>query len=473
VPLTPEEGDVMPQPESLTIAELQSAIAGGELTRRAVIEAHLERIERVNPITNSFVEVRADDALREAETADRERGTVLAGALDGVPTSIKDSYSVAGLHRTNGLPINADLVDAADDLVVARMRAAGALVLGHAAIPDLCIRWNTVSGLYGTTRNPRDPERTAGGSSGGDAANVAAGLATLGLGGDLGGSIRVPASFCGVYGFRPGRGRVPDVNPNPHPFDGMSDEVMCEIGPLARSVGDIETAFRVIAGFDRRDPSSTDAALTAPSGKPPVALLRHETGAVIDADIEDALDETAEMLRAEGYEVVEHVLPDLRRAPELWAEILGTELCRDYLPSVSEHVIPSARVHIEEMFGAFETGSDVTAYLARWQERRELQHALITAMERYPLVLAPVAGMRAPLLDFDDHIGRPASVALFDRMRSIPWVNLFSLPSLALPNGIQIVGRRFDELTVLAAGRAAERRLPRVEIATPAVVGAH
>lgn len=463
----------MSHPESPSIAELQASISRGELTRRDIVEAHLDRIERVNAITNSFVEVRADEVLHEADAADLRNGTTIRGALDGVPTSIKDSYSVAGLHRTNGLPVNADVVDAHDDLVVSRLRGAGALILGHAAIPDLCIRWNTISGLYGTTRNPRDPQRTAGGSSGGDAANVAAGLATIGLGGDLGGSIRVPASFCGVYGFRPGGGRVPDVNPNPHPFDGMSDEVMCEIGPLARSVDDIETTFRVLSGFDRRDPSSADAALAAPLAHPPVALLRHETGAVLDPEIERALDETAAMLRSEGYEVVEHVLPDLRRAPELWAEILGTELCRDYLPSVSEHVIPSARVHIEEMFGAFERGSDVTRYLAAWQERRALQQSLITAMARYPLVLAPVAGMRAPLLDFDDHIGRDASVDLFDQMRAIPWVNLFSLPSLALPNGIQIVGRRFDELTVLAAGRAAERHLPPVVVATPSAVGTH
>jgi amidase len=457
----------MHQPESMTISELQGAITRGDLTRRDIVDAHLARIEAVNPAINGFVELRADEVRREADAADAAHGRSLAGPLDGVATSIKDSYSVAGLHRTNGLPVNAGTLDAHDDLVVERMRAAGALVLGHGAIPDLCIRWNTISGLYGTTRNPRDLDRAAGGSSGGDAANVAAGMATIGLGGDLGGSIRVPASFCGVYGFRPGAGRVPDVNPNPHPFEGVSDELMCEIGPLARSVDDIETTFRVIHGFDRRDPGSVDAALAPAVDRPRVAVLRDEIGATLDPRIAESLDATIGMLRAEGYEVDERVLPDLRRAPELWAEILGTELCRDYLPAVAEHVIDSARVHIEEMFGAYELGDEVTRYLAAWGERRALQQVLLEAMAEYPLILAPVAGMPAPLLDFDDHIGREASVALLDQMRCVPWVNLFSLPSLALPNGIQIVGRRFDELTVLAAGRAAERHLPRVEIATP------
>lgn len=223
----------------------------------------------------------------------------------------------------------------------------------------------------------------------------------------------------------------------------------------------------MLAGFDPRDPASVDAPLRAPIDGMSVAVMRRETGAVLDPQIEEALDETAEMLRAEGYDVTEGVLPDLTRAPELWAEILGTELIRDVLPPLRELVIDSGRVHIEEMFGAFELGADVTRYLAAWRERRRLQGGLLDAMAGYPLILAPIAGMAAPELAFDDHIGEAASIDLFDRMRAVPWVNLFSLPALALPNGIQIVGRRFDELTVLRAGHAVERRLPPLTVATP------
>lgn len=449
-----------------TIRELQNAIGTGAATRRDVVSHHLDRIARLNPLVNGFVEIRADEVLAEASAHDAERGTTIVGALDGVPFSVKDSYAVAGLHRTKGLPVNAHLVDAQDELVVERLRDAGALILGHAAVPDLCIRWNTVSGLYGTTHNPRDLDRSAGGSSGGDAANVAAGFATVGIGGDLGGSIRVPASFCGIYGFRPGAGRVPDVNPA-DAAEGMSNEVMCEIGPLARSVRDIEVTFRVLAGYDSRDPAMVDAPLRDPMDNARVAVLRHETGAVLDPAIETALNETIDILRAEGYDVSENVLPDLTRAPEVWAEILGTELIRDLMPTVRDHVIDSGRIHIEEMFGAFELGSEVPRYLEAWRERRRLQARLLDATSRYPLILAPVAGMSAPALGFDDHLGVPASVELFDRMRCVPWVNLFSLPALALPNGIQIVGRRFDELTVLRAGHAAERRLPPVRVADP------
>lgn len=459
-------------PESMSIAQLHDAIRSGALTRTEIVAAHLDRIAVVNPLVNGFVEVRGDEALAEAQAHDARRGELIEGALDGVPFSIKDSYGVAGLRRTNGLPVNADAVDERDDVVVERLRGAGAIVLGHAAIPDLCIRWNTISGLYGTTRNPRDLARAAGGSSGGDAANVASGMATVGLGGDLGGSIRVPASFCGIYGFRPGLGRVPDAHPTARPADGISEEMMCEIGPLARSVDDIETTFRVIAGHDPRDPNSVAASLETDPAPRRVAVLRDETGADIDDEIADALAQTAAMLEDAGYRVEHGVLPDLRRAPEVWAEILGTELCRDYLPSVREHVIDSAAVHIEEMFGAYELGSDVSRYIDAWRERRDLQNILSAAMEDRPLILAPVAGMRAPLLDFDDHIGREASVRLLDKMRAVPWVNLFSLPSLALPNGIQIVGRRFRELDVLAAGRSIQSHLT-VQIATPEPAPVH
>ncbi len=451
----------------LTATEVRTEIATGFVSREQVTQQHLERIERLNPLTNSFVELRADEALGEARAADREFGSALRGPLDGVPLSIKDSYSVAGLHRTDGLPSNAHVLDARDDVAVGRMRAAGGLVLGHAGIPDLCIRWNSVSGLYGAVRNPRDLSRTAGGSSGGDAANVAAGFAAIGLGGDLGGSIRVPASWCGVYGFRSGPGLLPDVNPNEPLPSTAPMELMTQIGPIARSVDDIELAIGVMAGHDGRDATSVPLGLRAPHERPRIAVLRHETGAMLDSAVEAELDATIEMLRAEGYSVDERVLPDLHRAPEVWAEIVGTELIHRVLPAVGDLVIDSERVHIEDMFGAYELGSDVSAYLAALVERSQIQITVAELMEQHQLILAPVAGMPAPPIEFDDHIGRDASIELFDQMRCVPWVNLLGLPSLALPNGMQLVGRKHDEATILEAGRAFERRAPRVEIATP------
>jgi amidase len=193
---------VSDDPTTTSITGLQGLIERGDATRRDIVLAHLERIELVNPSTNTFVEVRRNEVLAEAEAADATHGRRLAGPLDGVPLSIKDSYGIRGLRRSDGLVANADRYADRDDTVVTRLRDAGALLLGHGNVPDMCVRWNTVSGLYGTSRNPRDLERSVGGSSGGEAGNVAAGMATAAIGQDLGGSIRVPASFCGVYGIR-------------------------------------------------------------------------------------------------------------------------------------------------------------------------------------------------------------------------------------------------------------------------------
>lgn len=439
---------------------IQHLIQAGEVTRTEIVQTHLDRIADLNSTVNSFVELRTEDVLAEAARADETHGRRIAGPLDGVPTSLKDSYAIKGLKRTDGLEVFADREPSEDEVVVSRLKDSGALILGHAAIPDLCIRWNTISGLYGTTRNPRDLSLTAGGSSGGDAANVAAGFATVGIGGDLGGSIRVPASFCGVYGFRPGYGRVPSVSEMPFAPISPAIEMMSTIGPLARNVGDIWRTFSVLAGADPRDPATSNVPLSLPASRPKVAVLREETGAVIDPEISRRLDETIEALREAGYQVDEGVAPDLRRAPEIWAQILGTDLLSLTMPEIGQQVVESGRVHIEEMFGIFDLGTDLRGYQQVWMERRRLMDVLLSFFTQYELILAPVAGMPAPKLGFDDHIGVDASRELFDSMRSTPWVNLFNLPSLALPNGIQIVGNRYDELNVLRAGAEIEHRFP-------------
>ena len=196
---------------SMTATEMVHLVGKGEITRRELVEAHLERIAQHNGAINAIVETRSEAALAEATAADRDAANRAGLALDGVPICIKDHFDVAGMKHTEGVRAMAQRVSTADELVVARLRAAGAIIVGKCNQPDFQIRWNTVNGLYGATRNPRDLKRSAGGSSGGDAAAVASGMAALGLGADYGGSIRVPAAFCGIYGLRPSAGRVPGV----------------------------------------------------------------------------------------------------------------------------------------------------------------------------------------------------------------------------------------------------------------------
>jgi amidase len=196
-------------------------------------------------------------------------------------------------------------------------------------------------------------------------------------------------------------------------------------------------------------------------------VLREEAGAVIEPEILRRLDDTVSALRAAGYEVVEGVIGDLRRAPELWAEIAGTDLVHTMLARVGDLMVESGRQHVEQMFGAVALDGSVSSYNDAWIERHGLLVEWLRFAEEFPIVLAPVAGMPAPLLDFDHLLDAEATSALFDSMRCVPWVNLFGLPSLALPNGIQLVGRRFREDELFAAARALEPALPPVAVATP------
>ena len=456
-----------PQLCSMTAEEMVRLVGQGEITRRELVEAHLERITAHNGAINAIVETRGEAALAEAAAADRDAANRSELALDGVPICIKDHFDVAGMKHTEGVRTMAQRVSLADEVAVARLRTAGAIVVGKCNQPDFQIRWNTVSDLYGATRNPRDLSRTAGGSSGGDAAAVASGMAALGLGADYGGSIRVPASFCGIYGLRPSAGRVPAVATLP-PFDGPPTlDLMASIGPFARSVSDLWRAYEVLSGADPRDPATIDMPLKKRSdgtGRR-VARMCRQTGARVTPEIEAALDWTADILSRAGYEIVGAGIPAAERAPEVWAELVGTELLHSAMPVWRDQMGESGRQHIEEMFGIYDLGRDVSRYIASFMERRAIVRETAAWMESHPLVLAPVAGMPAPPLEFDHFLDQQQTQSLFDHMRNVMWVNLLSLPSIALPNGIQIVARRFHEADMFDAASIIEREMAPVSIA--------
>jgi len=442
----------------LTAARIAALVRARELSRREVVEAHAARISARNGELGALADLRIEAALAEAGDADAGARPT-GGPLDGVPLSIKQNYDVEGMATTLGIPSRATLVAERDEEGVRRLREAGAIVLGKGNMPDVAIRWNTLSSLHGPTRNPRDPSLSVGGSTGGDAAAVAAGMVATGLGSDYGGSLRVPATWCGVLAFRPSTGlvaRAPVLPPQDFP---PSYDLMASSGTVARSAEDLELAFEVLRGSSTQDPASVPVEPAAVPARPgPVALLIGETGAVVDEEVELAVRATADELRDRGYRVDEGVVPDLRSAPELFAAIVGTELIQHRLRPLKGQISASALHHIETLYGQFELGPRVERYLAALNKRRALARAVAAWMEHYPLVLAPVAGMTAPPLDYDELIGPEATRALFDRMRAVLWVNLLGLPAVALGNGAQIVGRRFHDRAVLrAAGDATSR----------------
>jgi amidase len=452
--------------------ELVRLVRSREVSRREVVDAHFARIDAVNGTVNAIVELR-EATLADADAADADHERRAGLPLDGVPVSIKDHFDVEGMKHTEGVRALGERRSPGTSLAVERLVEAGAFVVGKANQPDYAIRWNTVNDLYGPTRNPRDPALTAGGSSGGDAAAVASGMASLGLGGDYGGSIRVPASFCGVYGLRPSAGRVPDVQVL-EPLGGLPTmDLMATVGPMARSLEDLWAAFRALAGPDPRDPVSLPVAAPPPSGErcrpPTVARMCRETGATVSPEVERELDRVCDALAAGGYQVVEDGIPGAVRAPELWGGLVGTEALVYAMPVVAEQMCESGRDHVETMHGELlGLGERLEDYLQAAVERSRIAQQTAVWMEEHPLVVCPIAGMPTPPLDFDHLLSVDESRELFDRMRNVVWVNLLSLPGIALPNGIQIVARRFHEAEALAAATAAAGALAPVAVAQPA-----
>lgn len=452
-------------------ARMAAAVRAHDLSRSEIVEAHLERIERVNPAVNAIVQLRADEALAEARAAD-DAG-IQRGALDGVPVTIKEHYDVAGMVCSEGSASLADRRSPVDCVAVERLRDAGAIIIGKTNQPDFAMRWNTISGLYGTTRNPRDLALSAGGSSGGDAAAVAGGLAPIGLGSDLGGSIRVPATFCGICGLRATSGRIPNTSALA-PRDGTPvRDHMNSPGPLARDVSDLRLALSVLGGAHPGDPA-TPPVLAAGAGRsePPVKVARMlaETGATVAPEVQDHVDRATDALREAGYEVVDAAIPSAAEAPELWGRIVGTELLQFAIPKFRDQMEETCLDHIESLLALFEVSGRVEPYIEAWVLRRRLARETADWMEEHPLVLTPVAGMAPPPLEFDHLIGPEATAALFDSMRNVVWVPLLGLPAVALPNGVQIVARRFHEAEALAAADVVLRALGPVEIAAGADV---
>src|SRR5262249_35174263 len=282
-----------------------------------VVDALAERIKRLNPKLNAYVTLDLENARNDAQMKDRMRrehpdGDL--GLLHGVPVAIKDGLEVKGLRFTCGSRLREKEIGKADDLTVARLRKAGAIILRKTNEPEFGHKGTTDNKLFGTTPNPWNRERTAGGSSGGSAAAVAAGLASLALGTDIAGSVRIPASCCGIVGLKPSFGRIPRV-----PADNAF-VTQWYIGPLARTVADTALVLRVLAGPDDRDPfalpalGEKDLSLEGDRRGLRVTFCPRPTGAPVEAEVAGAAEKAARLLEKQGMKVVLRKEP-LPRAP--------------------------------------------------------------------------------------------------------------------------------------------------------------
>jgi len=447
--------------------ELAAMIRGREVSSREVVQAHLDRVEAVNPHINAIVRRLPEQALAAADEADRlaADGTWL-GPLHGVPFTVKENIDVAGTPTTQGVPALAEAIAPVDSPPVERLRAGGAIPFGRTNLPDFALRVHTDSALHGLTRNPWNPRRTAGGSSGGEAAALASGMSPLGLGTDLGGSLRNPAHCCGVASIKPSTGAVPAATVIPPENKTISYQLMQVEGVLARRIADLRAGFTAIAGQHPRDPLSVPAVFTdlAPGERPKVAVLPEPPGGSTHPGVAAVVRRAADALADDGFKVTEAVPPDYEQAAELWAAILAADL-RVVKPVLDQLMGAGARQSIDYVDG-YLPASDLASWATAHTARHGLARRWTLWYQEYPVLLSPVWSQPAFPLDFDI-ASLDGAIATLELIRPVLPANLLGTPAAVvpagmadgLPVGVQVMGGKYTELRCLDIAEAIERRL--------------
>ena len=455
----------------VTAAELARLIRNRDVSCEEVMRVHIAQIERVNPKVNAIITFLPEQALAAARAADARlaRGdapSATAAPLYGLPVAHKDLAVTKGIRTTFGSPIYKDFVPQTDALIVERLKAAGALTLGKTNTPELGAGSQTFNSVFGATRNPYDASKTCGGSSGGAAVALACGMLPIADGSDLGGSLRNPASFCNVAGFRPSAGRVPSWPA----FDAWYP--LSVVGPMARTVRDLVLQLQAIAGPDARAPLSIEepaAVFARPLERDfrgvRMAWSRDLGGVPVDPRVTAVLDAQRGVFEALGM-IVEDADPDLSGADEVFKTLRAHhfELSYGRLLETNRHQLKDTVIwNIEQ--GRRLTGPDVGRAEVM---RTELYHRVRAFTERYEFLAAPVA----QVLPFDVNepwvraINGQSMQTYVDWMRSCYFITVTGSPAISipcgfstekLPVGLQIVGRPRSDFAVLQLAHAFEQ----------------
>jgi amidase len=453
-------------------AEIAEQIRAGAITAARVARDHLDRIEAVNPGLNAIVQHDAEAALQAAAAVD----TALArgddpGALAGVPVTIKVNVDQVGQATTNGLTLQRDLVAQSDSPVVANLRAAGAVIVGRTNTPAFSMRWFTDNGLHGRTLNPRNATLTPGGSSGGAASAVAAGMCAIGHGTDIAGSIRYPAYACGLQGIRPTLGRVPARNASA-PDRLIGAQMMAVSGPIARSVADLRLALAAMAAGSVEDPWWVPAPLDLGPVSRRVALIAAPDGMPVAPEVGDALERAAAALRAAGWKVDAVAGPGFRRAADINARLWMAE-ARLTAQMIAREGDPAAQFVFSRMT-AESPEMDLPALMEALRARVGVQRDWARFLADYPVVLCPSSGMLPFEQDYDLR-----SEVDFDRVMEAQLIQR-ALPTLGMPGlavstglagaapcGVQLIADRFREEALFQAGEAIEAACGSPTVADP------
>jgi|KBSMisStaDraftv2_1062788.scaffolds.fasta_scaffold16160_2 Asp-tRNA(Asn)/Glu-tRNA(Gln) amidotransferase A subunit family amidase len=456
----------------LSAVSMAEQIRRGELSPVELLEAHLARIDELNPRLNAFVQVDFEPARREARLAEAAvRNREKLGPLHGVPLSIKSSLQVAGLPWEAGTKLRAGTVAERDAPLVTRLRQAGAIILGVTNAPELLMAWETDNLLYGRTNNPWDPSRTPGGSSGGEAAAIASGMSAGGVGSDGGGSIRVPAHFSGICGSKPTPGRIPATGHFPESVGPFA--LLGVVGPMARNVGDLKLLFEVLQGPDDGDPSAAPVALRWP-GKDELSRVRvgyfeDDARTPVTPETRAAVRTAAEALRRAGFQVEAFRPQGLELARQLWWKLFGTAGGM-MLGSVTKGHEDELSPILKEFSSwvAAEPAHTGQSLLDTWIERDVVRMQVFAQMQDYPVLLCPVASIPAFRHGERSWQVEGKTVKYLDAWSYTEWFNLLGMPAVSvpvgkspegLPIGVQIAACPWQEELVISVAAALEQEV--------------
>lgn len=455
----------------LTLTELAAELRSGRASAAEAVEAYLKQIGSQNPRINAFVSVYAEEARSAAKRADQERVTRRElGRLHGVPITIKDSFDIEGHPTYCGSRLRLDYRAPQDATAVARLRAAGAIILGKTNCPEFLYNYETDNAITGRTNNPWDLERTAGGSSGGEAAAIAAYCSAGGMGSDGGGSIREPAHFCGIAGLKPTPGRVPATGHFPliqHPGG-----LLGVGGPMARTAEDVRLLFQVTAGNDFEDPFSAPVPVREGSlSGLRIAYFEQFAHIPVEPAVRAAVREAVRVAEDLGIAVEPFETRGFERAPALWWFFFGqvaAPFLQQMIAGREDQVHWTGR---ELLDIALERPTPTMVQTVENLAARDaMRGVLLRRMKERPLLLAPACGVTAFPHRTRTWQTPERTIGLFDAMAPLTFSNLLGLPAMVipfgrsdqgLPVGVQIIGRPWEEELVLeAAVRLEEARGP-------------
>ncbi len=467
----------MQEDELLTIDQISKEMNERKISSSVLVEEDLRRIYDLNPQMKLFITITAELARASARQSDaRLTASKRLGRLDGIPVAIKDNFFIRGVRCTAGSKILSDFIPEYSAPTVERLEEAGAAIVGTTNLHEFASGVTSVNPYYGAARNPWNTERITGGSSGGSAAAVAAGLAFAALGTDTSGSVRIPASLCGVVGLKPTFGLVSTRGTIP------LSKSLDHVGVLTRTCLDAAILLDLLAGFDEQDPASVKASrkcnyfqesIKAKNKRQKIGIPRKYFLEGLSDDVRNAFDKVIIELRSLGSELDDIEIPNIDRSAEIWAPIRFSEATAYHQSWLESR--PGD--YSEDVRRKLERGKEFSAiqYISAKSQASEFRSAMIKAFGQFTAIITPTTPIPAPKIgETNVSLGTSQTDIYSALVRQTLPFNVSGLPAVSvpmglsrdgLPLGLQIVGKPFDEETILGIGSAYEQKFRNIGLA--------